>query len=326
MIRFIAWLLAPFYRGGLFISQKSYTSFPFRIRKVKAHVISVGNITWGGTGKTPLVIRLARLLTSRGKKVAVLTRGYGKDEVAELKNKLMNVAVLVGRDRIQMAKQAIEKYKAEILILDDGFQHIRLHRDIDVVTINATSPFGPGGLIPLGTLREPAHHLKRADIFILTKSDIALGSLKEIRKKILSIKPNAVIFEAIHKPSELIDIHKRKSVTLSELKGKKIATLSGVGDPSSFEKMVEREGAQVLFSGRFEDHHVYTELEMIDFTKKCDEVGVKIIVTTEKDFYRLNDVLRGKQADTFLLFQFWVLQIDFQLNDEEDFVLRCLKA
>ena len=325
MKKWIGRFLMFLYRALVSLSQASYRLLPFRIRKVKARVISIGNITWGGTGKTPLAIKLARELSERGKKVAVLTRGYGKDEVAELEKKLPNISVKVGRDRVRTARAAV-KDGAQVLILDDGFQHLRLHRDLDIVNINATQPFGPGGLIPQGTLREPVEHLGRAHIFVLTKSDIGSKNLHWIRQKLVSVKPHAVIFEAVHKPLQFMDFRRNKFLPLTEIKGKKVATLSGIGDPFSFEKTVENLGAEIAFAARFDDHHRYTEADMMDFIRRCKELGLKETVTTEKDYYRLQPILKRKRPHEINNLSFLVLDIEFQVMDEEDSIRRCLDS
>ena len=324
MKKSIAQFLSSLYRKGLDVSQSFYRKGPLHIQKVKARVISVGNITWGGTGKTPLVAKLAQEITLAGKKAAILTRGYGLDEVNELRKKLPNVPVIVGRDRIRSAEEAIQKHGAEFLILDDGFQHIRLHRDLDIVTINSTEPFGVGGLIPAGNLREPLEHLSRADIFILTKSDIGAKNLHWISQKLAEYKPGAVIFEAIHKIVALWDLSNDRKESLSALRGRKIATLSGLGDPLSFEKMVENLGAEIVFAGRFDDHHSYTKSDIDDFLSRAQSVGAKDIVTTQKDLMRLESFFQKGLPDNWKRFNFWALEIELQLSDEEDLLRRCL--
>ncbi len=324
MKKILASMLSSIYRLVVVVSQASYRAVPLSIRKVPARVVSIGNITWGGTGKTPLVARLALELSAAGKKVAVLTRGYGKDEVAELKKKLPNVPILVGRDRIKTAQQAVQKFHSEIIIMDDGFQHVRLHRDLDVVMINATDPFGPGGLIPLGTLREPLEHLSRAHIFVLTKSNIGSKNVHWIRQRLLSIKPDAVIFEAVHEPVHFMDFRRNRFVPLREIRGKKIGVISAIGDPHSFEKTLENLGAEIIFAARFDDHHSTSESEFSDFLRRCKEVAVKDIVTTEKDFHRMESFFKRKGPRDIQHFNFLVLQIEFQVNDEEDFIRRCL--
>lgn len=325
MKKLIGRLLTSIYRAGLLVSQASYRWAPSRVKRVNARVISVGNITWAGTGKTPLVAMLSRHLQERGKKVAVLTRGYGKDEVEELRKKLPTVPIVVGRDRIKSAKEAIRKYGAEILILDDGFQHIRLHRDVDVVNLNATLPFGPGGLIPVGTLREPIEHLARGHVFVLSKSDIGCKNVHWIRQRLLAVKPGAVIFEARHRASAIWDLRRNREMSPQEFRGRKVAAMSGIGDPYSFEKMIENLGMQIVFAARYGDHHAYSASDLRDFTSRCQELGLRDVVTTEKDYYRLKEHLKNKNGKMQAL-NFHVLRIEFEINDEEDFIRRCVNS
>lgn len=326
MKKIIAKGMAALYRLAIVLWQASYRWFPNKIKKVEARVLSVGNITWGGNGKTPLTVRLARELKGEGKKVAVLTRGYGMDEVKELQKKLPGVPVIVGRDRIKSAKEAIQKHGANYLILDDGFQHLRLHRDLDIITLNSTEPFGPGGLIPRGTLREPLENISRADIFVITKANIGNKNLHWIKQKINSIKPNAVIFEAMHKPLRFVEPLKNRTWATTEVRGRKMAAISGIGDPYSFEKMVELLGAEILLAARFGDHHEYTASEIKHFMKQCADSGLREVVTTEKDYFRLKPVLDKLSADELKSVNFWVLEIEFEVSDEEDFIRRCLNS
>lgn len=314
--------LSSVYQRLLFASQKSGRE---KIQKVRARVISIGNITWGGTGKTPLVAKIAQEVSRSGKKAAVLTRGYaGGDEAEELRKKLPDVPVIVGRDRVKSAEEAIQKHGAEVLILDDGFQHIRLHRDLDIVTINATEPFGVGGLIPSGNLREPVEHLSRADIFVLTKSDIGQKNLHWISQKLLEYKPQAVIFEAVHKPVAVWSATSDRRHSPDALRGRRVSALSGLADPHSFEKTVENLGAEIVFAGRFDDHHAYTRAEIDDFLKRSRAVGAAEVVTTRKDFVRLEPFFRRGVPAAWKGFEFWVLDIEIQLSDEDDLVRRCL--
>jgi len=302
----------------------SYKTFPSRIKKVNARVISVGNITWGGTGKTPLVARIAAELARDGKKIAILTRGYGRDEVLELEKKVSSVPIYVGRDRIHTAREAVRR-GAEILILDDGFQHQRLHREVNVVTINSTLPFGPGGLVPEGTLREPIEGLARGTIFVLTKSNIGFKNLHWIRQKLVTIKPDAVIFEAQHKPIRLTDPFKSRTMGCADLKNRNVAALSGIGDPFSFEKTVEHLGARIVLAARFDDHHRYSCAEISDFLRRCRHAGIREVISTEKDFFRLKPCIERVRSE-FRDFNFWILEIEFEMNDEDEFIRRCLGA
>lgn len=322
MRKTIAWFLSGFYRAGLWICQASYRTLPFRMKKAGARVISIGNITWGGTGKTPLTAKLAHDLASYDKKVVVLTRGYGADEVAELKKKLPGVPVIVGRDRVKTAREAVEKHGAEILILDDGFQHLRLQRDLDIVNINTLNPFGPGGLIPLGTLREPVSHLSRAQVFVLTKSNLGFKNVPWIRQKLQALRPDALIFESVHKPVDFVDPLKSRTIGLGDMKGRRVGTICAIGDPYSFEKTVENVGCEVAFAARFDDHHRFTRRELVRFAEECRASGTKDIVTTEKDFFRMESLV--KSVPELKAFRFLVLEIEMQVSDEEAFYRRCL--
>lgn len=305
-------------------SQGFYRVMPSAIKKVPARVISIGNITWGGTGKTPLVARMAKELAASGKKVVILTRGYGQDEVKELQKKLPDVPVLVGRDRIRTAREAVKKHQADIILLDDGFQHIRLHRAVDIVNINTTMPFGSSALIPKGTLREPIENLSRADVFILTKSNIGFKNIPWIRQKLQAIQPKATVFEAVHHPIQFMDFRRNRFLPLSEVKGKKVAAISAIGDPFSFEKTVEGLGAEISLAARFDDHHWFTEAELVDFAKKVKDIGgIKDVITTEKDFYRMESLFKKKRNHDLNALNFLVLQIEFKMEDEEEFLRLC---
>lgn len=325
MKRLFGRLLAFIYGSALKFWKASYEWFPARKKRVNARVISVGNITWGGTGKTPLTVKLAQALSEEGKKVAVLTRGYGQDEVQELRKKLPGIPVVVGRDRIKTAREAIEKHGAQVLILDDGFQHIRLKRDLDVVTLNSTEPFGPGGLLPLGTLREPLQALTRANIFVLTKCSVGSKNLHWIKQKLNEVKPNAVIFEANHQPLGYEDPMKKRRMDVNGLRQRKVGALSGIGDPYSFEKTVEFLGGEILLAARYDDHHAFSESEVLGFVKQCRDIGLREAVTTEKDYFRIRPILEKRSQD-LQGFTFWILQIEFQVNDEEDLIRRCINS
>jgi len=182
----------------------------FRRHRINARVISVGNITWGGTGKTPVVAFIADMLARKGRRVSILIRGYGNDEKELLPKLASNAPVLVGKDRVKNGREAIERHLSDTIILDDGFQYRRLERDLDIVCVDAARPFGNGWLIPAGSLREGLGSLKRADIFLITKADLAGDGrdrplqdkygLARLEKRLKKINPNAVMAKAIHRP------------------------------------------------------------------------------------------------------------------------------
>ncbi len=296
------------------------TRDPERQKRVSARVISVGNITWGGTGKTPIVMMLARALSARGKRVAVLTRGYGQDEAFELKSALAGIPILVGRDRRKTAEEAIARHQAEILILDDGFQHRRLGRDCDVVAVNATNPFGNGHLVPRGILREPVESLGRADVLVVTKAALGRQNVNLIRQRLRELNSRAAIFEANHEPVRFLDPERNQTQELVAVMKRRVALLTGIEDPTSFERIIARLGAQVVFAARFNDHHAFTPGELKQVFESSRRAGAEFLITTAKDNYRLSRVMKRFDAQGIRVL---ALQIEVQLDDEEDFIRRC---
>jgi len=306
------------YRWGLERDQKR-AGEP---KKLDARVISVGNITWGGTGKTPMVMFLAKSLAEAGQKVAVLTRGYGNDECQELKERLKDVPVLVGKDRYLTGREAIEKHGARWIILDDGYQVWGLKRDHDIVTVNATQPFGNGRLIPAGNLREPLEALSRANTFVLTQSFLGRHNVAHIRQKLREMNPKAQVFEADHHPIAFLDFRNSRPLPLDMIRDQRVAILSGIEDPMSFENTLSRLGAKIVYAARFRDHHTFTQRDLKQVFDACQECRVRYLVTTEKDSYRLANLLKDDRQPTRLL----MLRIELRMDDEETFLERCLNA
>lgn len=259
-------------------------------------VVSVGNITVGGTGKTPLVEALAKKISSRGKKSCILMRGYGADEDKIFKEVIPSVPVCVGKDRVEAARQFLAGNSADIFILDDGFQYRRLKRDLDIVALDATGPFGNGRLLPRGILREPLSALRRADILVLTKADLADDEeLDELRKRACLINKDALIVEAKHKPLHFYNIVTAGMLQLEWVRAKKVASCCGIGNPSSFEDTLERLGASVVRSHRFEDHHKYTSEDLENIFDDCENFYVDTIVMTQKDLVNMQNILDGSR-------------------------------
>lgn len=286
--------------------------------KPKSKVISVGNITWGGTGKTSLVALLSRFLDTKNKKPAILIRGYGDDEDRMLKEQL-NVLVLSGRDRIKNAKEAEDKYNADVLILDDGFQHWRIKRDLDIVTINATDPFGNGKVIPAGILREPLSSLKRADIIVLTKVNlIDKEDIAGIKNIILDIAPDVEIFEAEYNPLSLTETSRDKKHNLDYIAGKKVCAVAAIGDNNSFFRMLSGSGAEITVKFSFPDHHKYTHRDIKDIVNAAKDANSDAIITTPKDWVRLKAYFDKNVCDIEIL----LLNITIEIKDEEKFFAR----
>ncbi len=299
----------------------------FRARSVTAWVISVGNITLGGTGKTPVVERLAGLLNSRGRKVAIVSRGYRRkrgpwlrrlkeklrgapttrvvsdghnillnsrvagDEPYMLASNLEGVPVVINRNRRKGALYAIRRFKADTIILDDGFQHLDLKRDLDIVLVDATCPFGNGHIFPRGILREPCRNLSRADLLFITKA--VSGGQDELKKDLRRYNQRARILECRHNPIYLYDVRTSIKASLDFIRGMKAATLAGIANPEGFEKMLSGLGVEVIHSRRFADHHIYSQQELIDVLNKAARRGAEILLTTEKDAVRFPRLPKG---------------------------------
>lgn len=315
-LRFLSWL----YRGLIQLRFFLYRIRVFPSRSITAWVISVGNLTLGGTGKTPVVERVARLLHSRGRKVAIVSRGYRRKTGPRLKrlkekilgapttrvvsngqNILLNarvagdepymlavnlpgIPVVVNRNRVKGALYAVRRLKADTIILDDGFQHLALKRDLDIVLIDSGDPFGNGRLFPGGILREPPQNLSRADLILLTKANE--NDPEPVKKELSAYLSQAEILSCRHSPVYLYDVRTSLKTTFDFIKGVKVATLAGIARPGEFEKLLGRMGAEVIYSRRFADHHFYSQQELIDVINEAQRHGAEILVTTEKDAVR----------------------------------------
>ena len=280
-------------------------------------IISIGNVTAGGTGKTPVTEIFARTLAAEGRKVAILSRGYrrkeaplwqrlftqvvepplvvsdgkhvlldsetGGDEPYMLASNLPGVAVVVDRNRVKAGRYAIKRLGCDTLILDDGFQYQKLKHSIEVVLVDSTNPFGNGNMLPRGILREPAKHLKRADIIFLTK---CRGDVSAVREEIRKYNTKAEIVECNHTPKVLKDVWSREEYPLSWLQGKTTCTLSGIASPKGFENSLRHLGAKVVWCERYADHHRYASSEILYALNRTADMGADALVTTEKDAVR----------------------------------------
>lgn len=310
ILKAIILLLSFLYRLAVKIILWCYKVGFFKKYSLPKPVISIGNMTLGGVGKTPMVALVAQFLKEKNIKPVVLTRGYmgGKnnesDEARFLSESLSGIPVAVGPNRYQKGMKAMEKYHPDIFLLDDGFQHWRLRRDLDIVVIDATNPFGNNQLIPRGILREPLSSLPRADIFVLTKTDFAKDNLAALEKRLMAVNPRALMVEAVHQPVNLLDLKGTNIVhNLSFLKGKRIAAVSAIGDPASFERSLVQLGAEVKKHCIFMDHHVYSSEDIQAVADFCHDNGIAAVLTTEKDAVKLNElkVLTGNNVSLLAL-------------------------
>jgi tetraacyldisaccharide 4'-kinase len=280
------------YNNGLLLS-----------RELDARVISVGNITAGGTGKTPLVIWLARWLQQRSISTAILSRGYGRrgpsglgqsDEMLLFRRYLPRVPHLVGKNRFVTGCEAVEQHGAECLLLDDGFQHLAVGRDLDIVLIDSLMPFGHGRLLPRGLLREPLSGLHRADLIVLTRCELCpKDQLRELRRRIREICGCQDSVESLHRPVRFYRHGTEESRPLGWAQGTRVYAFSALGNPVAFPRTLEHLGAEVLHHQAFRDHRWYDEADLSSVARAATEAGADAIVTTEKDAVKIQALPNG---------------------------------
>ena len=283
-------------------------------RRVSVPVISIGNITTGGTGKTPLVIWLCNYLRAKGVRSSILTRGYKTqsdqitDEPALLAKACPGTDIVVNPNRIAGAKKAVSIHQAQVLVLDDGFQHRRLRRDLDIVAVDATCPFGYGRVLPAGLLREPKGGLSRADAVIITRFDqVDAEQMRELEQKIRQIAPNIPIAKAAHKHTGAVTFQNEK-LNLEELRSKNIFAFCGIGNPNAFFRCLEQNGLSLADTQTFDDHHAYTQEEMKQIFERARSCGADTILCTQKDWVK-SALLSPEEED--VVFAYLAMELDF---------------
>ena len=280
-----------------------------KITKLSCKIVSVGNITVGGAGKTPTVIAIAKFLQKENNSLAILSRGYGRestgtrvvtdgkaapaswknvgDEPVLMAKYLSNIPIVVDENRIRGGEYLINKFNPEIIILDDGFQHRQLHRDIDIVLVNSNMSKFNNRILGCMNFREPWKSLKRAHIIFLTKSDSVASSAKLLEK----LKSTALpLFKTNINPSSFLIDQKTNKIDIKEFNGKTALLYSGIGDPKSFEKTVTNQNIDVLDTIKFRDHKNYTTSNIKKIRSKFNETNADVILTTEKDFLKFNEL------------------------------------
>ncbi len=292
-------ILAPFlavgsffYRRGYESQKNKYLNNPKLRTKFPFPVISVGNLTWGGTGKTPLIEALVHKILSAKRTPLILTRGYSHDEVEQMQNHLDGVLVAVGKDRVLAAQEILRNHSVDMGILDDGMQHWPIERDLEIVTINALNPFGNGKLIPQGILREPLSELSRADFVVLMHVNLLkTQELRDLRKKVSELAPEAKLVQAYVEPLFFYRGSDRQRISLEKMRGKRVATFSGIGSPRSFQLVLQKAHIRPVRNFEYLDHYEFKERDMDEIKRVSDMGGAEDIVTTEKDFYRSKKLL-----------------------------------
>jgi len=303
-LKVILRLLETGYSSVIAIRNLLYDKNIFKRKGVPCRVVSIGNITVGGTGKTPLVIMTARMLLDAGLTVAVVSRGYGGrsrkpvvvsdgtdvlasppeagDEPLIIAQALPNIPVVIGKDRYKAALLAYERFKPKVIVLDDAMQHRRLMRTVDVVTLDAASPLGNGHLLPRGILRESPHALSRADVVIVTRFHDKLRR-DAIERMIRYYNSRIPVFWSKHIPVCLRTPGSTDTLELTAISGKKIAALSNIANPESFFRMLESLVGEIVLKHAVPDHHRYTNEELKQNENKACSAGAEMIVMTAKD-------------------------------------------
>ena len=289
-----------------------YDRAPGAVQRASVPVISVGNLTMGGTGKTPMVVWLAKWMLSRNVTPVIVSRGYRSrrgqlnDEGEELRALLPDVAHVQNPDRVSAAQVAIDQQHAEVIILDDGFQHRRLHRDLNLALVDAQQPFGYDHVFPRGTLREPLSGLGRADVVVLTRSDTIEGARREkIRERVAQLAPTAVWSEAVHQPVRFRNLHVTRA--LDSFRGRRVAAFAGIGQPPRLRETLQRCGCDVVGFREFPDHYQYLEADIDELARWAHRLDVTAVVCTGKDLVKIQHERCGDLP-------FWALEIALRVN------------
>lgn len=286
-------LLSVPYGWAIRLRNQMYDRGWKRVQRAAVPVVSVGNLTLGGTGKTPCVEYVARFYRQRELRVAILSRGYGSkhgrnDEALVLEENLPDVPHLQGADRTALAATAVEELESEVLVLDDGFQHRKLARDLDVVLIDATNPWGHGYMFPRGLLRESIGGLRRAGVVMLTRCDqVSEAERGRIREVVARHAPGVSVVETTHRPLELVN-SERKTAPLDRVRDRPIAAFCGLGNPAAFRRTLLDLGAAVADFRTFPDHHPYTRADVEDLRVWARQQATDgMVLTTQKDLVKL---------------------------------------
>jgi tetraacyldisaccharide 4'-kinase len=309
-----------------------YRRGTFQTTKLDRPVISIGNITTGGTGKTPLVEYVAKMIAAQGKRVCILTRGYGRkdphlqvivsdgygvlaspseagDEPYLLATKLAGkAAVISSADRIAAAQEAIKDFGTEVFVLDDGFQHLRLARDLNIVCIDATNPWGGGRLLPYGRLRESLEGMSRADCVVLTRCD-QVESVAALREEVVRLIGGRPIFESRMRSVRVVSL-KNGPETIA-VPGR-VGAFCAVGNPSSFFESLRQLGYELGLERAFADHHAYSQSEVDELDQLAKQTGAMALVTTAKDAVKLKGMAFSLPC--------YVLEIEIAIDQAERFL------
>jgi tetraacyldisaccharide 4'-kinase len=307
--------LAAGFRLGVAVRRVAYRGGWLKTRRLSRPVVSVGNITTGGTGKTPFVAYIARRLLAHGFRPGILTRGYGRrrgaglvalgpdrerdanprqvgDETALLAKMLPEVPIVVCADRFRGGRVAEERFDVNVHILDDGFQHWGLERDVDIVTLDVTQPLSDWELLPAGRQRETCGALERAQVIVFTRTE--LGDPEPMEEGVRQINPRAAMFHARTRLRELVDVANGRAFPPEAFAGERVMAICATGNPAAFFADMRKWGYVVAAEQSFRDHHVYRHDDLLPIVRSAAKFDAKAIVTTEKDAMNLPPLRRGE--------------------------------
>jgi tetraacyldisaccharide 4'-kinase len=312
-----------------------YRSGGGRVRSLGRPVVSVGNLSVGGTGKTPIVIALGEALLARGVGVSVLSRGYrggaertgalvsdgsgtpalewaeAGDEPALIARRLPRATVIVGRDRAAVWARLAPTLRPGVCLLDDGFQHVAIARDENLLLLDATEPYGSARLVPSGRLREGLDALARATAVIITRVDDApADAVHAIEQLVRARCPTLPLFYARFEPSQMVEVGKGGAVPIDRLAGARVAAVAGIGRFSSFVALLERAGAVVVERIQFQDHHAYRRADLDEIWMRARGARADLVVTTEKDAIKIETLLGYGES-------MWAVRLDAQVEHAE---------
>lgn len=323
------------YGVALVVRKLCYALGLCRSKRLSGRVISVGNITTGGTGKTPVTLLLGEWLTSRGVEFGILSRGYRSgsedsgsvfrnsdstnlqisalgDEVALMARRLPNVWFGIGKNRHEQGMTMNEQHNINMFVLDDGFQHLQLRRDCDIVLIDASNPWGNGFLFPAGSLREPLSSIRRAQLILVTRSDLVSAlELEELTELLLKYHSSEQVFFMKTAMRHVSDLLSGKVIERSQVDGKRVSAFAGIGNPDSFRALLNASGLDVVSFKAFDDHHEYTMDDLSALRQYISDNVADLLITTEKDAVKL-------PRDYFRKGECLVAQISFAFVERKD--------
>lgn len=331
-VRASLYLFSQIYRTVIYLRNYLYERGIFKVIRLSCPVISVGNITVGGTGKTPCVMLVARILQNHGYRPAILSRGYGGksaapvnvvsdgksilldaetagDEPLLLARALTGIPVLTGAKRARTGQAAIDRFGADVLICDDAFQHRQIFRDLDIVLLDSEKPLGNGHLLPRGELREPQEGLRRASCLVLTRSeknDVLNQNVARIIKDW-----STPVFRSVHSFEVMKNSEETVFLPPDSLRGRKVCAFCGIAKPVSFKKLLLEAGAEIKIFIPFPDHYAYHRFDLEELTRKFEEQNADYWVTTEKDAMRL-----AKQKEFFQ--KIWIIAMKMTIQPSGD--------